>query len=162
MVRDDEIVQESSRLSKTLEMYFAYHQPNMLYTRPERQSAKADLKKANARPSSPFLWFNFYFVFFSFLFVQIFPCGQIDRLFQMDHGAISPSLMVLFCKVLSFYRKHNIDKIFSRTERDLCSNRGNPLLEAVLRSRYPVQGLPLLMCLSCCTILEPWSLEAAG
>ena len=34
-------------------------------------------------------------------------------------------------------------------ERDLCSNRGNPLLEAVLRSRYPVQGLPLLICLSC-------------
>ena len=70
--------------------------------------------------------------------------------------------MLYFVKFDIFYRKHNIVKIISRTERDLCSNRGNPLLEEVLRSRYPVQGLPLLMCLSYCTILEPWSLEAAG
>ena len=35
-------------------------------------------------------------VFFSFLFVQIFPYGQVDRLFHMSHGAIPPSLMVLF------------------------------------------------------------------
>ena len=35
-------------------------------------------------------------LFFSFLFVQIFPYGQVERLFQMGQGAISPSLMVLF------------------------------------------------------------------
>ena len=39
---------------------------------------------------------NLFPVFFSFLSVQIFPCGQVDKLFQMSHGAISPSLMVLF------------------------------------------------------------------
>ena len=34
--------------------------------------------------------------YISLLFiVQIFPYSQIDRLFQMDHGATSPSLMVL-------------------------------------------------------------------
>ena len=60
------------------------------------EGAKAGGKKGNAQPSSPFLWFNLFSVFFSFLFVQIFPYGQVDRLFQMSHGAISPSLMVLY------------------------------------------------------------------
>ena len=60
------------------------------------EGAKAGRKKGNIRPSSPFPWFNLFSVFFSFLSVQIFPCGQVDKLFQMSHGAISPSLMVLF------------------------------------------------------------------
>ena len=60
------------------------------------EGGKADGKKGNARPSSPFLWFNLFSVFFSFLYVQIFPYSQVDSFFQMDHGAISPSLMVLF------------------------------------------------------------------
>ena len=65
--------------------------------RPERRRREGRReKKGNARPSSPFLWFNLFSVFFSFLFVQIFPCGQVDKLLGMSHGAISPSLMVLF------------------------------------------------------------------
>ena len=69
------------------------------------EGAKAGGKKGNARPSSPFLWFNLFSVFFSFLFVQIFPCGQVDKLLGMSHGAISPSLMALFdmgCKEYTF------------------------------------------------------------
>ena len=65
------------------------------------EGAKAGGKKGNARPSSPFLWFNLFSVFFSFLSVQIFPCGQVDKLVQMSHGAISPSLMVLLTNVAS-------------------------------------------------------------
>ena len=53
-------------------------------------------------------WFNLFSLFFSFLFVQIFPYGQIDRLFQMGHGATSPSLMVLFIIVNSIYLGHPI------------------------------------------------------
>ena len=59
------------------------------------EGAKADVKKANARPSSQ-LQFDLISLFFSFLFVQIFPYRQVDRLFHMSHGAIPPSLMVLF------------------------------------------------------------------
>ena len=40
------------------------------------------------KPSSPFLWFNLFSVFFSFLSVQSIPYGQVDRLFQMSHGAV--------------------------------------------------------------------------
>ena len=61
------------------------------------EGATADVKKANTRPSSPFLWFNLISLFFSFLFVQILPYGQVDRLLKMSLGAIPPSLMILFC-----------------------------------------------------------------
>ena len=40
-------------------------------------------------------WLNLFSFFFSFFFVQIFPYSQVDRLFQMGHGAISSCMMVL-------------------------------------------------------------------
>ena len=58
------------------------------------KARRLEAKKENAQPSSPFLWFNLFLC--SFLFVQIFSYGQVDRLFHMGHGAIPPSLMVLF------------------------------------------------------------------
>ena len=48
------------------------------------QTRKLAAKKWNGQPFSPFLWFNFFSVFFSFLFVQIFPYGQSDRLFHIE------------------------------------------------------------------------------
>merc|ERR1711971_1029761 len=69
---------------------------HFVYVQPERRRREGlQQKKKNAQPSSPFLWFNLFSVLFSFLFVQIFPYGQVDRLFHISHGAIPPSLMVL-------------------------------------------------------------------
>ena len=66
------------------------------------EGAKADVKKATARPSSPLQQNNPIFWFFNVLFFQIFPLFKCFHLYpyrpvvQMDHGAISPSQMVLF------------------------------------------------------------------
>ena len=78
-------------------------------------------KKGNAQPSSPFLWFNLFSLFFSFLCVQIFPYGQVDSLFQMDHGAISPSLMVLFVTIYSsFVNWNRVDICHDRYDQSSC------------------------------------------
>ena len=59
------------------------------------EGAKACSKKRKRSTILPVSLVQFFSVLFSFLFVQIFPYGQVDRLFYMSHGAIPPSLMVL-------------------------------------------------------------------
>ena len=98
-----EMVQKGSRWSKIpkwSKMLEALNKNTFcIHTAWAPKARKLAAKKGKARPSSQFLWFNLFTVFSSFLVVQIIPYGQVDRLFQMDHGAISPSLMVLFsCK----------------------------------------------------------------
>ena len=60
------------------------------------EGAKVLQKKKRTLDILPFSTVQSFSVLFSFLFVQIFPCGQVDSLFQIGHGATSPSLMVLF------------------------------------------------------------------
>ena len=95
-----EMVQKGSRWSKIpkwSKMLEALNKNTFcIHTAWAPKARKLAAKKGKARPSSQFLWFNLFTVFSSFLVVQNIPYGQVDRLFQMDHGAISPSLMVLF------------------------------------------------------------------
>ena len=94
MVQDGPRWSKIPKWSKMLEALEKIHFANV---QPERRRREGwQKKKGSVRPSSPFPWFNLFSVFFSFLFVQTFPYGQVARLFQMSHGVISPSLMVLF------------------------------------------------------------------
>ena len=99
-----------SKIPKWSKMLEALEKIHFANIRPERRRREGRReKKGNTRPSSPYVWFNLFSVFFSFFFVQIFRYDQVDRLFQMSHGAISPSLMVLLlivftiCKVFLFF-----------------------------------------------------------
>ena len=61
------------------------------------EGAKASGKKKKGLTILPFSMVQYFSVLFSFFFFQIFSYDQVDRLFQMSHSDISPSLMVLLC-----------------------------------------------------------------
>ena len=98
MVKDSETIKDAWNIGK---IHFEY-------VRPECRSRKGRRQKRKRSNILPISMVQLFSVFFSFLFVQIFPHGQVDRLFQLDHGAISPSLMVLLV-----FMHMNIDLIVS-------------------------------------------------
>lgn len=58
--------------------------------------------------------------------------------------------------------RRNRDEMISTTEGELWSNRGNALLEAVLRSRYPGLATPEALEQLAGVLYYPGALEAAG
>ena len=58
--------------------------------------------------------------------------------------------------------RRNRDEMISTTEGELWSNRGNALLEAVLRSRYPGLATPEVLEQLAGVLYYPGALEAAG
>ena len=78
-----------ARSFKILELHSAHHH---WYT-PYKYNLSAEGAKAYKKEQTSS---HFVFLFFLFSWFKSFAYGQVDRLFQMSHGAISPSFMVLF------------------------------------------------------------------
>ena len=74
------------------------------------EGAKAGSKKRKRSTILPISMVQSFFLC-SFLFVQIFPYGQVDRLFHMGHGAIPPSLMVLLAPTFALFILHTIIRL---------------------------------------------------
>ena len=106
----------SSRLSNILEMHHTYHWRYILHTQGlSAKGAKADVKKMQTLDDPPH--FKIQLFLFSFLL-------SLFKSFQIDHGDISPSLMVLLTRAINVIGEHQHENY----KQELATNPDNLLL----------------------------------